>query len=171
MMKKRYTGIALIALCLVALDQITKLATLELIPLGGSVEIIPGVFNLVHVQNRGAAFGFLNDPGIQWQFWLFTVTTCIAVTAIIWLARIPETGKRYLAGLGLILGGATGNYIDRARFRHVIDFLDFYIKNSHWPAFNFADIGICVGVGLVAISLLWPGKGKADNVKTTLRTG
>lgn len=122
------------------------------------IQIIPGFFDLVNVSNRGAAFGFLNRSDIEWQFWLFLGATGIAFWAIFALARNGLRRPLLIIGLGMILGGAAGNLIDRIRYRAVIDFLDFYWHGWHWPAFNIADIGICIGV-MLACFATWFGKG------------
>jgi signal peptidase II len=146
----RYGIIACVAGLVAVLDQLTKYLAMQAIPLWTSKPVIDGFFNLVHVRNRGAAFGFLNNGDTDWQFWFFAGVTVLAAGALFWMAKTaPPRSKLFFFSLGLILGGAAGNFIDRCRFRYVIDFLDFYLKNWHWPAFNVADIGITVGVLLL----------------------
>ena len=141
------------AVLVAAADQMTKaLATAHISPYG-PVSIIPGFFDLVHIHNRGAAFGFLNRPDIEWQFWLFLGATAFALLAILHMARHARYDPLLFSGLGLIFGGAIGNLVDRLRYRAVLDFLDFYIGDWHWPAFNVADAGICVGAFLTCIAL------------------
>ena len=142
-----------LAALVVLLDQISKAAVAQMVPKYGLVTVIPGFFDLVHVYNRGAAFGFLNRPDIEWQFWLFMAATALAVWAIIVLARSAKHDPLLFCALGLILGGATGNLIDRLRHRAVFDFLDFYVGNWHWPAFNVADAAICLGVLCACLAL------------------
>lgn len=149
---RRYLSAFLVALLVLALDQASKSIVLHYIPPNASRTVIPGFFDLVNYRNRGAAFGFLNRSDIEWQFWLFLISTLIAAATIIYLlkeARKPSM----IAGLGLILGGALGNLADRLRFRSVTDFLDFYYDQWHWPAFNVADMGICIGAFLTCIAL------------------
>ena len=122
--------------------------------------VIPDFFNLILVHNRGAAFGFLNDPNIDWQFWLFLGATAVGCGLIIYLMRSVPPSRLLTFGLAGIFGGALGNLIDRVRFRAVVDFLDFYYGEWHWPAFNVADIGICVGAGLVFI-IMWKNSPRA----------
>ena len=148
----RYAIILGVGTLVAALDQLTKLWVMRTIPDYASVPVIPGLFDLVNIRNRGAAFGFLNRPDIEWQFWLFLVATIVALGAILLMARSARVGDTFLfLGLGCISGGAVGNLIDRVRFRAVIDFLDLYVGAWHWPAFNVADIAICVGAGLVCL--------------------
>ena len=150
--------LAFLGLIWVFLDQMTKILALRHLSQVPSKEIIPDFFNLVLVFNRGAAFGFLNDPDIDWQFGLFSGATAVGCGLIVYLMRSLPPGRLLTFGLSGILGGAIGNFIDRVRLRAVVDFLDFYIGDWHWPAFNVADIGICVGAGLVFISL-WKNSG------------
>ncbi len=151
---KRLAIILSLGAAVTALDQLTKLLVIRTIPEHGQVTVIEGFFNLVNVRNRGAAFGFLNRSDIEWQFWLFLVATIMALGFIGYMARSAKACDTLLfIGLGAILGGAVGNLIDRIRFRAVIDFLDLYAGNWHWPAFNVADAAICVGAGLVFLHM------------------
>jgi len=135
------------------LDQITKVWISKTIPLWEEKVIIPGFFNLVHILNKGAAFGFLNRADISWQTYFFIGASALAIVLILHLLKTVERQDYYLfTGLGLILGGALGNLIDRIRIGKVIDFLDFYIKQYHWPAFNVADIAIFCGTMSLIIS-------------------
>ncbi len=152
--------LAFLALIWLFLDQAAKLLALKHLAGTPPVEIIPGFFNLVLVYNRGAAFGFLNDPTIDWQFWLFLVATIFGCALVVYLMRKTPPSRILTLGLAGILGGALGNLIDRVRYRAVVDFLDFYHGEWHWPAFNVADIGICVGAGLVFI-MLWQNERRA----------
>ncbi|MDR2726478.1 MAG: signal peptidase II [Deltaproteobacteria bacterium] len=141
------------AALLVPLDQCSKWIVAGLIPAHETVPVIHGFFNLVNIRNRGAAFGFLNSPHIEWQFWLFLGAACVAAWAIWRLARDAHYDRLLFVALGAILGGAAGNLIDRLRLRAVIDFLDFHLAGWHWPAFNIADCAICIGAGLVCFAL------------------
>lgn len=136
------------------IDQLTKWWAVSVIPEHRSVPVIDGFFDLVSVRNRGAAFGFLNRSDIEWQFWLFLGATLAAAWAIFALVRGATRHDPLLfTALGLVLGGAVGNLIDRIRFRAVVDFLDFYVGSWHWPAFNVADIAICVGAFLACVAM------------------
>lgn len=152
----RYRIMLGIGLMVLLADQLTKWWTMTAIPTYGSVTIIPGFFDLVHIRNRGAAFGFLNRSDIEWQFWLFLAATLISAGVIWGLARTANRNEKMLFyGLGLVLGGAVGNLVDRVRFRAVVDFLDVYIGQWHWPAFNVADIAICCGAFLVCLNVVF----------------
>lgn len=153
-MRRRYRIIALIASVVFVLDQLTKYWVQQTIPVWEKgFTVIPGLFDIVHILNRGAAFGFLNRHDIDWQRPFFIVVSILAVGLIGVLARSKDDdGPFYVGGLGLILGGALGNLLDRVRLGVVVDFLDFYIGDWHWPAFNVADMGICLGAGALLVS-------------------
>ena len=158
-MKRRYAILGAAALFAFVLDQASKWLVMRTIPMHRPVEVIPGFFDLVNLRNRGAAFGFLNRSDIEWQFWLFLGATLAAVAAIVVLVRGMRDEDTVLAsGLGLVLGGALGNLLDRLRFRAVVDFLDVYWRDWHWPAFNIADSAICLGAFLACIVLCRDGK-------------
>lgn len=152
-MTSRWRLFTLATLLVMAIDQATKYLVVTTMTLEDVVTVIPGLFNIVSVRNRGAAFGFLNSPDINWQFWVFLAATIVAAWAIIMLVRKSGYAPLLWSGLGLVLGGALGNLVDRLRTREVVDFLDFYIGSSHWPSFNMADTGICVGAGLALLAM------------------
>ncbi len=135
------------------LDQAVKWLVNETIPLNGTVPVLP-FFSLVNIRNRGAAFGFLNSPDMDWQFWLFLAATLAASAAIVAIIRTSGRAPLLWTGMSLVLGGAFGNLADRVRERAVTDFLDFFWGSAHWPAFNVADMAICVGAGLAALAML-----------------
>ena len=100
-------------------------------------------------HNYGAAFSFLSDAG-GWQRWLFTgLASVVTLVLIVWLLRLPAGEKLTAAALGLIIGGAVGNLIDRVNNGYVVDFIDVYYSGWHWPAFNVADSAITGGVILL----------------------
>jgi signal peptidase II len=148
-------------LFVVLADQLTKLWIMHSLPLYGKRIIIPGFFNLVHVTNTGAAFGLLAGEHALWRQVFFVGVALVALGAIFLVYRQTKTkGLVFTIAVGLIAGGAVGNLIDRIRFGAVVDFLDFYVKNYHWPAFNVADSAITVGVGLfLAASIFGIDKG------------
>lgn len=131
-------------------DQITKQLVVRSLDHFDSVPVV-SLFNLVHMQNRGAAFSMMNQmPAVF--FVLLGVGVSIGI--LIWLRRNP-IGQRFVAaGLSLILGGALGNVIDRVRLGHVTDFIDFHIDDWHFAAFNLADSAITIGAGLLILDML-----------------
>jgi len=130
------------------LDQVTKQLVVSSFNLGESLNVLP-FFDLRYVQNPGAAFSFLADQD-GWQRWFFTAVAAIAsVVFLVWLAKTPKSSVLLSLALAFMLSGAAGNLIDRALFGYVIDFLDFHIAGSHWPAFNIADSAIFIGAALM----------------------
>ena len=163
-MRTRYTITGGLGAAIFLLDQLTKALIQASIPLYESRSIIPGFFDLVHIHNRGAAFGFLTRADIQWQTYFFIAVSALAVVLIFQLLRTVDRHDRVLfTGLGCILGGALGNLVDRIRVGHVIDFLDFYVGTLHWPAFNVADIAISIGGLCLLISFYRRKKRHASN--------
>ncbi len=143
----KYIRFVSVATLVVILDQLTKHWVLVKMPLHDSISIIPGFFSLTHVHNPGGAFGFLAQSGSPWRHWLFLGAAVLALGMILYFHHQTPRSHPYLAlGLSLIFGGAIGNLIDRVRFGEVVDFLDFYIMDHHWPTFNVADSGVTIGV-------------------------
>ena len=142
----RWFGLAALV---IVLDQVTKWMVLENFVYGERREIT-SFLNLVLVYNKGAAFSmFASADG--WQTPLLIVFALVAAVIVSYLI-VRNRGKGVLClGLALILGGALGNLIDRLRFGHVVDFLDFHAMGWHWPAFNVADSGITVGALLLIL--------------------
>lgn len=136
-----------LALGILIIDLATKYWVESRLTLGEHIPLT-GFFNLVLAYNKGAAFSFLsNESG--WQRWFFSTIAAGASLLIIWLLRKHTTNTLFCVALSLILGGALGNLYDRITLGHVVDFLDFYINNHHWPAFNVADSAISIGAVLL----------------------
>lgn len=142
----------LIAVIIIALDQWTKHLVLTYMERGESIPLIADVFHLTSHRNMGAAFGILQN-----QRWLFIVITLAVVIGIVYsLIRIGNKQPRVSLALSLVLGGAVGNFIDRATTGQVVDFLDFTLIN--FPIFNVADMAITIGVALLLLDVLLEGK-------------
>ncbi len=134
-------------------DQVTKMLILDAYRLGDATPIT-SFFNIVRAHNTGAAFSFLADAG-GWQRWAFTGIGVAATVFIVWQLRAHPGQKLFCFALSSILGGAVGNVVDRLMHGYVVDFLDFYARGYHFPAFNLADSAITVGaVCLVLDELL-----------------
>ena len=117
-------------------------------------------FNLTYVHNTGAAFSFLSEAG-GWQRWFFAgLAILISAVIAVWLARLKQHETLLAMALSLVLGGAIGNLIDRLVYGYVIDFLDVYYGNWHWPAFNIADSAITLGVILMLVESFGLGRSK-----------
>ncbi|MBN2409504.1 MAG: signal peptidase II [Candidatus Aminicenantes bacterium] len=136
---------------LVLLDQISKWMVARYLPLYASRTVIPGVFNLTHIHNKGAIFGFFSQSGSRTVLLALTAASFLALGLVVYyFFKTPAADRGLKLALSLITAGALGNQIDRVARGYVIDFLDFHIKNRHWPFFNIADSAITIG----AISLL-----------------
>ena len=143
----------LVAVPVVLLDQLTKWLMLADLMDPPRTVVVTGFFNLVLVWNRGVSFGMFNADSAWGPAILSGVALVISVCLLIWLYRAES---RILAvAIGMVLGGAIGNVIDRARFGAVVDFLDFHAFGYHWPAFNIADSAISVGVALLLYDSLF----------------
>lgn len=129
-------------------------------PLYHSIPVIENFFNLTYIRNTGAAFGVLAGSAAAFRIPFLIFFSLLAIGFIIaMLRRLPEKETGLITALSFILGGAIGNLIDRVVYGEVIDFLDFYWRNLHWPAFNVADSFITIGV-LVTIYYLIKAKGE-----------
>lgn len=148
---------------LLAVDQWSKWLATASLEYARPVPFIDGFWNWTLVHNYGAAFSFLSTAG-GWQRWFFTgLAVVVSVALVVGLARTPRTDWRTALPFALIISGAIGNVIDRVRHGYVVDFVDWYVGNWHWPAFNVADACIVAGaIGLVVFSFNEPaaaGKG------------
>lgn len=152
--------IAILALSVLALDQISKLIVIKFLGFGEEKTIVEGFFKLVHWGNTGAAWSMFRDNN--------HILAGVAVVALIVLYFTRHQFDAHRLGgqvsLGLIFGGILGNLIDRLRIEHVVDFLYFYLirrdgREAGFPAFNVADSAICIGVGLLFI-LSWQSESK-----------
>ena len=144
-----------VAVLVIAFDQLTKWMILKWVPLYDKIPV-NSFINITHQRNTGAAFSFLADAA-GWQRWFF-VTLAVSVSAylVYWLWRIREAGQVTLAaGLALVLGGAIGNVIDRLLLGSVVDFIQVLIAGWPFPSFNVADSAISVGAVLLIIDALF----------------
>ena len=140
---------------IVAFDQVTKALVDDFMTLHESRTIVEGLVRLTYVQNRGAAFGILSEAGLPYQSVMFSVVSLLALLAIALYAwRMPVQSRLPQTALALVMGGAIGNLLDRARLGYVIDYVDVYWGAHHWPAFNVADSAITVGVVLLVLDIL-----------------
>jgi signal peptidase II len=137
----------------VVLDQVSKLAIDRSMQLHQSFPVIDGIMNVTYVRNRGAAFSFLSEA--SWRLPFFVVVTLIACAVIVVaLRRMAAEQTLGQLAVSMVFAGALGNLIDRIRVGEVVDFIDVYWRQYHWPAFNVADMFICVGVALVLLDMI-----------------
>jgi signal peptidase II len=148
-------GIAVIAVVVVVLDQLTKLVVLDRLAPGAPVTVVPGLVALTLVMNPGLAFGLLAGVPPGWR-WIVVPLSLLALLVLLRVALriLPTGGWRERSAIGLVFGGAVGNLIDRARFGAVVDFVDVHFRGYHWPAFNVADSAITIGVAMLALATL-----------------
>jgi signal peptidase II len=153
----------LIALVVLALDQLSKWWILAIVMQPPRVIEITPFFNLVLGWNTGISFGLFGGDGAL-NAWVLPLVACAVVALVTyWLLR----ARTHAIGvsLGLIIGGAIGNIIDRLRLGAVVDFLDFHAFGFHWPAFNVADSGITVGAALMIVSSLFGDNEERTRIK------
>ena len=146
---------ALLSLAIVVLDQLTKALLKARLPLYESFPVIPGFFDITHVENTGAAFGLFAsfDHPLRTAF-LLAVAGGVFLGVLYYAWRTSAEALLLQLALALVMGGAVGNLADRVRSGTVTDFLLFYVGRHQWPAFNVADSAITIGVGLLAWDIL-----------------
>ena len=156
-MKRKYLILLIVFVILLALDQASKLLIQRSVPLHQARDVIPGLFAIAHVENRGAAFGLLASlPGASTFFVIISLIAIVLIGAYFHWLKEEEVWTSFC--LALVLTGAVGNLIDRFRLGSVVDFLDVHYRGLHWPAFNVADSCITIGVLLLALKILWGEK-------------
>jgi len=148
----------LIALLVVILDQASKHLVLSRVPFGSSVPVLKGVLFITLVENRGGAFGLFQS----WAVLLTLLTMGFVIVIAALVRRRAMLPSLVGIGLGLQLGGAVGNLIDRVRFGYVVDFINFRV----WPVFNIADAAITAGLLLLAYYLFFCEGRRSDPQQT-----
>lgn len=138
----------IIAILIIAIDQLTKYLTVQSIPLHETIEVIPNILSFTYHRNTGAAWSILEG-----QMWFFYIMTVIVVGFIIYYLHTHGKDDRLFAlSLSLILGGAVGNFIDRLFLQYVVDMIR--VEFINFPIFNIADMALTIGVGLMIIYLI-----------------
>jgi signal peptidase II len=151
-----------ISFAIALLDQLAKHVVQANLRLGEGVTVVSGLLDMHYVQNTGAAWGILRGTGV----WLIALSIAMLLVLISYRRHFaPECATSRIAA-GLLAGGIVGNLIDRIRLGYVVDFIDFYWRGHHFPAFNVADSAICIGVGLYMIMQLRETKARADEPDT-----
>jgi signal peptidase II len=144
----------ILAAIVVVLDIWTKALVLARIELHEAIQVIPNFFQIVHVRNTGAAFGIGANAGSKLIPMLLNAgAIAVFCVVVVYALRSAISDRLLQTGLHLILGGAVGNLLDRFRLGYVVDFLDVYVGNHHWPAFNVADSAICIGIALLFLDM------------------
>jgi len=144
-----------LSVVVLVLDQWSKHWVLTSLPEYQAIPVIDGFWNWYRTYNTGAAFSFLADAG-GWQHWFFLALAVVICGMLgVWLSRTPRSDWRTALPFALVIGGAIGNVVDRLRFGHVVDFIQWHWRDLYWPAFNIADAAIVAGaIGIVLFGLL-----------------
>ena len=151
-MRDRLT-VLLIAMAILATDQVTKALLVGWLPLHARYDVIDGLLTINHVQNYGAAFGLFANVSGDLLRWILVVVS-IAAVGLIWAyAREGWHEPKIVVAFGMILGGALGNLVDRLRLGYVVDFIDVHWGSYHWPSFNAADAAITVGAVILFLAM------------------
>ena len=151
----------IVSIVVIALDQWSKAWVLASLPEYTAVPVIDGFWNWYRSYNTGAAFSFLSDAG-GWQKYFFMVLA-VGISALLtrWLSRTDRRDWRTALPFALVIGGAIGNVLDRMLHGHVVDFIQWYVGEYHWPSFNIADSAIVAGAIGIALFGLFPSKSAA----------
>jgi signal peptidase II len=151
-----------VAVVVAAADQLTKAWVLQFFaarPDRDPIVTIAPFFNLVLTGNRGVSFGLFNNGAAPNMLIFTAVAAVIVIGLLVWLRRAATSTLRL--GIGMIIGGAVGNVVDRLMHGAVVDFLDFHLGTWHWFAFNLADAAICLGVATLLLDGLLARQGNA----------
>jgi len=151
---KRNIPYFLFILVMIALDQAAKFVISRTVELYESRAVIPGFFSITRIHNRGAIFGAFNQSNNQVVFIALTAASLLALGLVVfYFFKTPPSDRLMKISLALIMAGALGNLLDRLTHGFVIDFLDVYVRNAHWPFFNVADS--CISVGAVLMLFIF----------------
>ena len=140
----------LVAILVVLLDQATKEWVRGAFSLHESLPVVPGFFHLTYIRNTGAAWGMFSGQNLA----LAVLAFAMLVALVLFRRQFLPPGRVHRVALGLLCGGIVGNLFDRLRLDYVVDFLDFFHRNWHFPTFNVADSAICVGVAIYVLGTL-----------------
>lgn len=151
-------GYLLAAFGIYMADQASKAWAARTLKFGEDRTVISGFLDFVYTENRGIAFGQLQEGGSFGRWLLVVLALAAAVAVLYYFMRTPRNDDRILGASALLLAGITGNLTDRARLGYVIDFISVHAGSYHWPTFNVADASICLGAGLMAWDLILEGR-------------
>lgn len=144
----------LISVLVFLLDQLTKkIVTQAMVP-HQAIDVAEDFLTITYIHNRGAVFGIGSSFATPYLSWLLSLLSILSLGIILfYFLRVTVANPKLYIGLALVLGGAMGNLFDRLRSGYVVDFVDLHWFTHHWPTFNFADFSICLGVGLLLLSM------------------
>ena len=152
----------LVALCVVLLDQASKEWVRGAFSLHESIPVLPGFFHLTYIRNTGAAWGMFSGQNLA----LAVLAFAMLVALVLFRRQFLPPGRVHRVALGLLCGGIVGNLFDRLRLDYVVDFLDFFHRGWHFPAFNVADSAICIGVAIYVLGTLLAPRAAAPAPET-----
>lgn len=156
----------MLSLCLgfaiVVVDQVTKYAVQQTMVMGETQPVIPGFFNLTYIRNTGAVWGFFQHQ----NHWLIFFSLVVLILIVVFYRWLADGRCVHCIAMGCMIGGISGNLIDRIKMGWVVDFLGFHWSALHWPSFNFADAAICIGVALYIGSSFWLSMDECRNGKS-----
>jgi signal peptidase II len=145
-------------------DQASKAWAVRSLRFGDDRTIIQGVLDLVYTENRGIAFGQLQEGGSFGRWFLVILAGLAAIAVTYYFVRTPRDDDRILGACALLLAGIAGNLTDRVRLGYVVDFINLHAGSYHWPTFNVADASICVGAALLAFDLIFESRRQRHSV-------
>jgi signal peptidase II len=157
-------GYLLAAFGLYMVDQASKAWAARTLRFGDVRTIIDGFVDLVYTENKGIAFGQLQEGGSFGRWFFVVLASAAAVAVLYYFMRTARSDDRILGACALLLAGITGNLTDRVRLGYVIDFISVHAGSYHWPTFNVADASICVGAGLMALDMILDGRREKRSV-------
>ena len=152
----------LVAILVVLLDQATKEWVRGAFSLHESLPVVPGFFHLTYIRNTGAAWGMFSGQNLA----LAVLAFAMLVALVLFRRQFLPPGRVHRVALGLLCGGIVGNLFDRLRLDYVVDFLDFFHRGWHFPAFNVADSAICIGVAIYVLGTLLAPRAAAPAPET-----
>jgi signal peptidase II len=160
-------GYLLAAFGIYMVDQVTKAWAVRRLRFLGELTIVHRFLDFVYTENRGIAFGQLQETGAFGRWFFVGLAIAAAIAVLFYFLRTPRTDDRMLGACALLLAGIIGNLTDRVRFGYVIDFILLHAGRYHWPTFNVADASICLGAVLLAYDLIFDGKKEPGTAQAT----
>ena len=157
-------GYLLAAFGIYMTDQASKAWAVRALRFGDDRTIVNGFLDLVYTENKGIAFGQLQEGGSFGRWFFVILASAAAVAVLYYFMRTPRSDDRILGACALLLAGITGNLTDRVRLGYVVDFISVHAGSYHWPTFNVADASICVGAGLLVYDLILEGRREKRSV-------
>jgi signal peptidase II len=151
-------GYLLAAFGIYLVDQASKAWAVRTLRFGSDVTVVQGFVDFIYTENRGIAFGQLQEGGSLGRWFFVTLAVAALMAVLYYFFRTPRSDDRVLGACASLLAGIAGNLTDRVRFGYVVDFIVLHVEQYHWPTFNVADASICFGAMLLAYDLVFTKK-------------